>query len=291
MTTSQLKDYLKKAVKLESNSFELGQIKDKIYETLWSREPPKREKTWTPVKPEAKVDHYYLLFWMCLFDLMFLIMVGVLISEHISLFKMDSVGLITFLVFTLPALILTAMFVGMILKDKKKYERELKASMASQEVMDKNYQSAYSKWMKSYTVIKKPVNDLMSQTSSSLSTFYADNTIYPKYRNLAAMSTISEYFETGRVTELTGPNGAYNLYEAELRQNIIIGQLNAILNNLEAIRNNQYMLYQQLSTISYNTNRIGNELSQLNSYAFTMTQLTALNTELNRISLINSSCR
>lgn len=39
----------------------------------------------------------------------------------------------------------------------------------------------------------------------------------------------------------------YNLYESELRQNIVINSLQKITSNLEAIRNNQYVLYTELS--------------------------------------------
>ena len=51
---------------------------------------------------------------------------------------------------------------------------------------------------------------------------------------------------SGRCFELEGPDGAYNLYEMELRQNVIIGQLSSIVSDLEQIRNNQFLLYQEL---------------------------------------------
>ena len=63
---------------------------------------------------------------------------------------------------------------------------------------------------------------------------------------MVAITTISEYLASGRCYELEGPNGAYNLYEMELRQNIVINQLSSIITNLEQIRNNQYTLYQEL---------------------------------------------
>lgn len=86
----------------------------------------------------------------------------------------------------------------------------------------------------------------LSETRNVLSRLYESNIIYPKYRNMVAMCSIYEYFATGRCTELTGPNGAYNLYESELRQNTIINKLDTIINQLEAIKNNQYMLYTEM---------------------------------------------
>jgi hypothetical protein len=44
----------------------------------------------------------------------------------------------------------------------------------------------------------------------------------------------------------------------EMRQNIVIGQLSLILNNLEGIRNNQYVIYQEIN----NSNRIIRDMLQ-----------------------------
>ena len=41
-------------------------------------------------------------------------------------------------------------------------------------------------------------------------------------------------------------DGAYNLYENELRQNIIIEKLDVIINSLEQIKANQYLLYEAI---------------------------------------------
>ena len=60
------------------------------------------------------------------------------------------------------------------------------------------------------------------------------------------MTTMYEYFASGRCSELTGPDGAYNLYEAELRQNLIINKRDVIIKELGAIQQNQHMLYQEM---------------------------------------------
>ena len=80
----------------------------------------------------------------------------------------------------------------------------------------------------------------------ALDSLYDMNVLYPKYRNLVAVSMIYEYLSSGRCDRLDGPDGAYNLYEMELRQNIIIGQLSSIVENLNQIRNNQFTLYNEL---------------------------------------------
>lgn len=84
------------------------------------------------------------------------------------------------------------------------------------------------------------------QLTATLERLYGQNILYAKYCNFVAVATIYEYFESGRCSELEGPNGAYNLYESELRANIIIGSLERISSSLEQIKSGQYALYQQI---------------------------------------------
>ena len=121
--------------------------------------------------------------------------------------------------------------------------------------------------------MQKPLED----SRRLLQRYYASDVIYPKYCTLPALTSIYEYFVTGRCTELTGPHGAYNLYEDELRKDTVISQLNTVIENLEQIRHNQYMLYQQVKSINENTQTIVSELQQIKGYTVQLTQLTALN--------------
>ena len=135
-------------------------------------------------------------------------------------------------------------------------------------------------------------------TKRALEQLYAHDIIFPKYRDLVAMCTMYEYFAAGRCTELTGPNGAYNLYEAELRQNLIINRLDTIISNLEQIRQNQYMLYQEMKTTNTILDNISSDVKQIlkstqeiaeaSKITAYCSQVTAQNTEaLKYIALIN----
>ena len=117
----------------------------------------------------------------------------------------------------------------------------------------------------------------IAATKDVLEKLYNKGAIYRKYCTLPALTCIYEYFVTERCTELTGPHGAYNLYEDELRKDTVISQLNTVIENLEQIRHNQYMLYQQVKSINENTNTIVSELQQIKGYTIKLTQLTALN--------------
>ena len=103
----------------------------------------------------------------------------------------------------------------------------------------------------------------LASLENALEVLYDENVIFPKYRNMVAIITINEYLMSGRCFELEGPNGAYNLYEMELRQNIIIGQLATVIDNLEQIRNNQFSLYRELVHTNDTVNQIIYELRDL----------------------------
>ena len=109
-----------------------------------------------------------------------------------------------------------------------KYNEECRITQAKQEIIDAEISE-----------LDAPIE----QTRAILEELYALDYIYPKYRNMIAMTSIYEYYLSGRVDMLTGPNGAYNLFEQESRQNIIISNLETINTNLEAIKYNQCLIY------------------------------------------------
>ena len=128
----------------------------------------------------------------------------------------------------------------------------------------------------------------LDQTRGLLDQLYAQGTIYPKYCNLPALTSMYEYFITGRCEELTGPHGAYNLYEDELRKDTVISQLNVVIENLEKIRQNQYMLYQQVKSIQQTAAQISSEMEQIKGLTFDIARLSALNTYYSAITAVNS---
>ncbi len=89
-------------------------------------------------------------------------------------------------------------------------------------------------------------NQLLARLKSALAEHYNSDILYPKYHYFVAVASISEYLSSGRCDTLEGANGAYNIYEAELRQNLIIGQLSSVLGDMDKIKTNQYLLYKEL---------------------------------------------
>ena len=159
----------------------------------------------------------------------------------------------------------------------QRYREDLAQIENKNTAAEKAYRSNLAQWSESNREISVEMSKPLIETKNLLAQMYELDVIYPKYRNLPALTSIYEYFVTGRCTELTGPHGAYNLYEDELRKDTVIGQLNAVIENLEQIRNNQYMLYQQVKAIQENTNMIASEVRQIRGYTVQIAQLTALN--------------
>mgnify|MGYP004597524831 CR=1 FL=1 len=143
-------------------------------------------------------------------------------------------------------------------------------------------------WKDSCTKMRTTLEKPLKETKENLERVYAKNIIYPKYRNLPALTSIYEYYVTGRCEELSGPYGAYNLYEDEVRKDKIISQLNTVIANLEQIKQNQYKLYEQVCQIQSNTNRMVWELNAIKGYVIELTNLTALNTYYNGVTALNT---
>lgn len=152
---------------------------------------------------------------------------------------------------------------------KNIYERQLQNYKAEDSNARKKYIENLTKYKSDLELYEKNTDERLSELTSvlkqqqnALNKLYAADIIYSKYRNFVAIATIYEYFESGRCCTLDGSNGAYNLYEGELRSNIIISSLNQIIINLEDIKIGQYALYEQ---INRSTVAVGEMLNCINN--------------------------
>ncbi len=105
--------------------------------------------------------------------------------------------------------------------------------------------------------LTKAVREMEAQrdeTCEVLEQFYAAGPVFPKYRSLIPMCSMYEYFISGRCSSLTGHEGAYNIYENEVRLDRICTKLDEVIQNLQQIQRNQFVLFQAIQE--------GNEISQ-----------------------------
>lgn len=101
---------------------------------------------------------------------------------------------------------------------------------------------------------------LMEKCYASQAKLYSYGIIYGKYRTYVAVSSFLDYYLSGRVSSLEGPDGAYNLYEQESRADVVIGKLDVIIDSLEDIKENQYYIYNELQTANSNLALINTQL-------------------------------
>lgn len=100
------------------------------------------------------------------------------------------------------------------------------------------------------------IDKQLSQYQRLLKQLYDLNIIYPTYRHMVAVTTILQYFQSGRCNRLTGSSGAYNIYSYEEKQEIIIGKLDKVINMLGDIRAQQSLLYDAILDARDTANRI-----------------------------------
>lgn len=173
-------------------------------------------------------------------------------------------------------------------EQRRKYEEDCRTCLEENKNRKEEFDYNQECWKDSCTKMRTTLEKPLKETKENLERVYAKNIIYPKYRNLPALTSIYEYYVTGRCEELSGPYGAYNLYEDEVRKDKIISQLNTVIANLEQIKQNQYKLYEQVCQIQSNTNRMVRELNAIKGYVIELTNLTALNTYYNGVTALNT---
>ena len=92
--------------------------------------------------------------------------------------------------------------------------------------------------------------DLLKKIFAARNELYAYDIVFGKYRDAVALSSFYEYLMSGRCTSLAGADGAYNIYENEIRMNRVISQLDTVISSLEEIKQNQYVMYQEMCSIN-----------------------------------------
>lgn len=158
------------------------------------------------------------------------------------------------------------------------YNKKASEIMERNSLLEQKHSEEVAKWSNSNEEVYLVMNQTLDESKSTLDKLYSLDYIYPKYRTLPALTSIYEYLITGRCEGLTGSHGAYNLYEDEVRKDMVISQLSVVIENLEQIKQNQYMLYQQVKEIQQTTSNIESELRQIKGYTVQIASLTALNT-------------
>ena len=240
MDREKLKNYLKRAMELEKNKFELEQT----LANLNSKKYVAQLEDVSRIKVKEREMHG-----------LFAVLGAV---AGFFLCGICGGGLLALIICVVVGF-LVGLFWGSSIDGKKESreraekESEVKSrnEKVSKEVDKKNSLIVFS---------SKQFDVTLKQTQTELEILYSLNFIYPKYRNFVAIASIYEYLDSGRCTSLEGADGAYNLYEMELRLDKIITGIDRIIYSLEAIKNNQYYLYSAIKEITPQIEKISNSI-------------------------------
>ena len=269
MNTVALREYLGIVVDLEKHIFLQENLMRSVQRnidgltTLTMQEPVKPLKQSPPKEPQFEVVGFLLA-----------MVPGAVMAGIIELFS------------TAVALIVLVGWGVYIFKAQAKAEEDYQSKLwkynAEQKELDRKYEEEMREYREDQVLRQQlrvvwgeelsQIKAMCEETKSRLRTAYEKDIIFPKYRNLAMVSSIYEYLCAGRCTTLDGHEGAYNILETEIRLDQIVVQLDRVIANLEKIQQNQYTLYSaiqesnaQSARLLASTDRMAQQLQAMQS--------------------------
>ena len=290
-----MKEYLSCVVQLEQKKYELRSLlnivcsKKKEYEKQYIQDEISYEDQKKRSYHDFNVWEFVKIFFGCGFSL-FVCFVGIglvlcIFSKTIR--NADIKGIRPFLIILLVIDFFVAIKgadEGVSKRVAKEMNKEIyeEVELENKEIREKNKIVRFNK-EKHLPVYNREYEILYAQykeVQTNLEKLYALNIIFPKYRSLVPICSFYEYLSSGRCESLEGYEGAYNIYETEIRQNVIIGKLDIVISKLNMIIDNQYVLYTKLNetnkNISQMCNSISNQLGSIEDSSF----ITAYNSKI-----------
>lgn len=164
------------------------------------------------------------------------------------------------------------------------------AANIRKENLQKEYDKEYSYKIKEYDRLKKEdekrvrkeniirgniqreieiLEEKYADSKKRLNEFYNYNIVDKKYwHNIVAISSFYQYLSEKRTYSLefdqkTGDQGAYNIYNEEAQRGIIIIQLGKVLDKLDQVIENQYMLQNTLRDANRKINSLSSNINQM----------------------------
>ena len=281
----KLKEYLENVIELEKNAYIQNRTLQALQTKINQLGRPKNIRL-----PEKQNTHAGTL--AAFIGLAFSALpAGAIIGGFIGI-VVDSVGFFSAILWGAVIGFVACLLIGVITKivelsndnsANRKAEEKWEDAVASDahRVYVEEQQASNLKVLQTQLIAKR------NETRNLLNHYYQAGPIFPKYHNnMIAMCSFYEYFLSGRCKEFTGHEGAYNLFENELRLNVIIGKLDVIIKKLDQIRTAQHMLYLAISESNKKLDRLINESarqSRLMEFNAEQNAITAYNTEQIRI--------
>ena len=152
------------------------------------------------------------------------------------------------------------------------YESRLADAEHHLEIIEKKNNEnklVYSPEKVKFSIIKNEIlqaEKIFEKLCVARNSIYHSEVIFSKYCNFVALTSFYEYLSAGRCSQLEGHDGAYNLFESEIRANMVIEQLSQVIESLEQIKQNQFMIYNAINDVNSQLENLNNSmLSAVNS--------------------------
>lgn len=255
-----LKEYLRIVLEMEEEIFFQTQSIEKLKETIKPLGIHKQIKK--PDSPKTSIEDV----WDEIVKAIFSVFVTVVIwflwksIRQKDFFLSNFFGVILFIVglvailFSLGFLFIAFYEISDYIKKTEQTIYERKIAEYNALIDEDNVRVSNELLLKEH--LEAELKALESQNEASKKTLeeiYSKNVIFPKYRNWVMVSLIYEYISSGRKKTL---GEAYDTLEIEFRMERIIFNLNRIVQSLEEIKENQYMLYQSINSVNIRLERI-----------------------------------
>lgn len=285
LSTNELTTYLKNAAELEASAFTQQQVLANAEKTLIAKEPVYRtvsrkhpDKPKEPVYKFGNEDLEKKAFRISIITSVVISAAGILCffdQWKLSCFiLLEGIIVVAFLLFRRRQI---KKEISQIetenAQNRQAYEKAMEQYDHDLEHIEDVYkkeqdeaQQAYEEETARYLAAVDAVDQLrpaLKNTQEILEKLYSLNVLSEKYRTLAAVSEIYEYFATGRVTGLEGSDGAYELYESELSQGLITDKMYYIISQLDDIKDHQSVLYNELKETKQIVTDIDGDVSRI----------------------------
>lgn len=132
---------------------------------------------------------------------------------------------------------------------------------------------------------KAELKKVYHECDVNLTKMYNMNIVHKQYQDLEPCGMFLQYLNTGRTHSLEqvgGDQGAYNLYDADLKFHIIKSQLDQVLEN-------QQVLYGVLMSIKNNVEELCSSVEKIEQYAKNIDRNTRISAWCNAATAINVS--
>lgn len=290
LTYAECKDYLRKIKDLEVSCYQLNMLRQRILNEQNNAKANIQKIQSSAKKPPEKTGIIIGMFFSLLFALWYGLLSSFLpgialgVIKWFKNYRQSFWSVLSTNFFTVFAVFAGIIFVFLLVvsiiedndfpKKYAKYEEEEKGRLNKLAESEQRLQYLTTELTKCDAAFR--------QTSELLRNYYNLDKLYHKYWGIVPVCTIYEYLDSGRCFTLTGHEGAYNLYENELRLNLIIGKLDEVIYRLDEISNNQRILANEIRNSNAKINRISKSLSNIeDNTAMTeyYSSISAANTE------------